>query len=455
MVTTLKDRMRAFFADPEPVQPGLYHYQRELADRHMRLHLRIDPDHTGMLSVNASGVLHLNETAAAMMKQILDGRTRADAVTWAKKVYRAKKADLERDFDRILDIVRQLETTEDACPVYSVNVASIPPFGRKPSAPYRADLALTYACNDNCKHCYVARRPEDVEPMSLEEWMRVLDKLRDIGVPHVCFTGGEATVSPHLKALIEKAEDLGIITGLLTNGRKLSDREFMKGLCDAGLDHVQITIESHDEKIHDRMVGVEGAFKETVEGIRNAVAEDVYLVTNTTLCALNAEAIEETIEFLHGLGVRQFAMNSFINTGRAPDSGLGIDEEDLEPILGLVTEKAEEVGMRFIWYSPTQYCVLNPAELGVGFKRCTAAEYNICIEPDGAVLPCQSYYKPAGNILKDEWKSIWESPLFLAIRNRTELPEDCKECPDMDVCGGGCPLSDGNQFLCSDSPSEG
>ncbi len=327
MVTTLKKKMRDIFGQPGPVQPGLYHYQRELADRYMRLHLRIDPDHTGMLSVNASGVLHLNETAAAMMKQVLDGKSKADAVTWTRKVYRgAKKGSVEKDYDQILDIVRHLETTEDACPVYSVNVPSIPPFGRKPSAPYRADLALTYACNDNCTHCYVARRPEDVEPLKLDEWIRVLEKLRDIGVPHVCFTGGEATVSPHLRDLVEKAEDLGIITGLLTNGRKLSDREFTKRLCDAGLDHVQITIESHDEMVHDRMVDTEGAYKETVEGIRNALAEDIYLVTNTTLCALNADDIEETIEFLHGLGVRQFAMNSFINTGRAPKSGLGIDE---------------------------------------------------------------------------------------------------------------------------------
>ena len=148
-------------------------------------------------------------------------------------------------------------------------------------------------------------------------------------------------------------------------------------------------------------------------------------------------------------------MNSIINTGRAPRAKLGIDEPDLEPILGVVTDRARELGMRFIWYSPTRYCMLNPASLGVGFKRCTAAEYNICIEPDGNVLPCQSYYRPVGNILNDRWDEIWNSPLFLAIRNRTGLPEDCEACPDLDTCGGGCPLSNGDQFVCTDSPSEG
>ena len=455
MVSRLADRMRTLFAGPPSVPPGLYHYQRDLAGRVMRMHLRVDPDGTGMLSVNASGVLHLNETASTLMKFVLDGKSKADAVSQVRKRYRAARPEVERDYERVFDIIHQLESSEDACPVYSVDVASIPPFGRKPSAPYRADLALTYACNDNCQHCYVVRRPEDVEPLALSEWVRVLETLWRVGVPHVCFTGGEATLSPHLEPLIEKAEDLGIITGLLTNGRKLADREYVRRLCGAGLDHVQITIESHSEMVHDRMVGAEGAFQETVQGIRNAIADDIYLVTNTTLCALNVEDIERTIDFLHELGVRQFAMNSFINTGRAPKSGLGLDEASLEPVLGMVTARAEELHMRFIWYSPTQYCVLNPAALGVGFKRCTAAEYNICIEPDGQVLPCQSFFKPAGHILRDDWKSIWEGPLFLAIRNRTALPAGCQACPDMDVCGGGCPLSDGNSFVCPDSTSEG
>ncbi|MFA6242600.1 MAG: PqqD family peptide modification chaperone [Candidatus Hydrogenedentales bacterium] len=446
---------RGLFAPARGVEPGVYHYRRELADRFMRLHLRVDPDGTGLLSVNASGVIHLNETALLLMKLVLDGKTKDAAIAEVRRVYRARREDIARDYDRILDAVGKMETSEDACPIFNVDAMSIPPFARKPTAPYRADLALTYACNDDCKHCYVARKPEDVTPLTLDEWRTVMDKLWAVGVPHVCFTGGEATVSPHLVSLIERAEDIGMITGLLTNGRKLSDRTFTKRLCNAGLDHVQITLESHSESVHDEMVNAPGAWKETVEGIRNAVAEDIYLVTNTTLCTLNVDTVEETLEFLKDLGVRQFAMNSIINTGRAPGSKLGIDQAALEPILGLVTDKAEELGLRFIWYSPTHYCQLNPAQLGVGFKRCTAAEYNICVEPDGNVLPCQSYYKPVGNLLKDDWKSIWESPLFLAIRNRTELPDDCVGCPDLEVCGGGCPLSGGDKFLCTDSASEG
>jgi radical SAM protein with 4Fe4S-binding SPASM domain len=65
----------------------------------------------------------------------------------------------------------------------------------------------------------------------------------------------------------------------------------------------------------------------------------------------------------------------------------------------------------------------------------------MAVEPDGSVLPCQSYYRPLGNILKEPWESIWDHQLCRDIRGRKYLDEKCSECALMDTCGGGCPLS--------------
>ena len=454
-MVSLRDRLRELVSAPEPVAPGLYHYRRELAGREMRLHLRVDPDRRGLLVVDASGVLHLNATATELVKHILDGRDEADAVARVLRVYQGQAEDVRRDHASILELVRTLETSEDACPVARVELPFAQPFGRTVTAPYRADLALTYACDNDCAHCYVARKPDEVKELDLDRWKTVLSRLWDAGVPHVCFTGGEATLSPHLVDLVERAEDIGLVTGLLTNGRGLADRGYASKLVAAGLDHVQVTIESHDARVHDEMVGHEGAFEETVKGIENALAEDIYLVTNTTLCRLNADSIDETLAFLADLGVRQVAMNSLIHTGRAPDSGLGFEEQDLEPVLGLASARAGQLGLRLIWYSPTRYCEMDPTVHGLGMKRCTAAEYNVCIEPDGQVLPCQSFYEPAGSILEDDWETIWDGPLFRKIRERSDLPEMCDDCPDLDACGGGCPLAGGDRFVCRASGAEG
>jgi radical SAM protein with 4Fe4S-binding SPASM domain len=82
-------------------------------------------------------------------------------------------------------------------------------------------------------------------------------------------------------------------------------------------------------------------------------------------------------------------------------------------------------------------------QLDLGVKGCTAALYNMCIEPNGAVLPCQSYYQPVGNILQDDWNSIWNHELSVRLRERQGLPEKCHACALLAECGGGCPLMNG------------
>jgi radical SAM protein with 4Fe4S-binding SPASM domain len=126
--------------------------------------------------------------------------------------------------------------------------------------------------------------------------------------------------------------------------------------------------------------------------------------------------------------------------------GDAVAVDHLHCVLAGVRDRAKALGMGFLWYTPTDYCRLSPMELELGPRRCNAGEYSMCIEPNGDVLPCQSYYVVAGNILRDPWQHIWESDLFRGFRDRVRdpracgLPEHCWQCPDLPVCGGGCRL---------------
>jgi radical SAM protein with 4Fe4S-binding SPASM domain len=276
--------------------------------------------------------------------------------------------------------------------------------------------------------------------MSTEQWKRVIDRCWELGIPHLTFTGGEATLRPDLVELVQYAEDVGLVTGLQTNGRKLRDRAYLDQLLLAGLDHIQITLESHDPAIHDRMVGAEGAWQETVDGIRTVVDADVYMMTNTTMTTENVDGLEETIAFAASLGVPTFGCNSLIYSGAGVCVGTGIREDELAPILERVQEATQEHDMRLIWYTPTQYCEFDPTGLELGIKGCTAARYNMCVEPNGDVLPCQSYYVALGNLLEDPWDAIWDHELARYLRDRDFMMEKCYNCPDQVLCGGGCPL---------------
>ncbi|MBI3175027.1 MAG: radical SAM protein [Chloroflexi bacterium] len=418
---------------------GLYHYTREDAFEKSRIHLRLDADGHGTLIVNANRVMHLNPTAAFMAWMILEGRAKEERIRALTSRYSVSKKQAETD---LLDFNFQLDELlrpDGACPVHELDTDTLAPFSARPSAPYRMDLAITYRCNNDCAHCYNARERNFPE-LSTEQWKKILDQLWALGVPHIVFTGGEATLRNDLPELIAHAESNGQITGLNTNARRLSDMDYVQKLVAAGLDHVQITVESCDEAIHDEMMRAKGAHKQTIRGLQNVLNTRLYVMTNTTMLRTNVHKISDTLDFLADLGVPTVGLNALIYSGNGLTVGTGLRESELQPILDMATHKTAERGQKLIWYTPTQYCQFDPTASNLGVKGCTAALYSMCIESNGNVLPCQSYYIPVGNILADSWDSIWNHKLSSQLRERQGLPEKCDGCPVVAECGGGCPL---------------
>ncbi len=414
-------------------------HQRNL-DTFARMHLRKEKKGQSILLVNATRIFHLNKTATDFISRLLDGKEDDEILKELRRKYRVSEEQLLYDFKILKNSIEKLLTTPDIDPVQhlSQDISSLleTPF----SAPLRMDLALTYRCNNKCTKCYVENTRE-INEISTEEWKNVLDKLWDIGIPHVTFTGGEPTLRDDLPKLVEYAEDLGIITGLITNGRKLKDKNLVDELVTAGIDHFQVTIESHDSKIHDKLSGFKGAWEETVQGIKNIIPTPVYIMTNTTLTPYNIKDIEKMVEFLASLGIDHFAANSIIKSGGGKQEDLALSFDKMDTVLTTIMQKANELKMNFLWYTPTRYCDFNPIEKGLGLKQCSAAHIAMAIEPDGMVLPCQSYFDPLGNILTTKWRKIWNNPKSKKLRKMQYLPEECLDCPEREICGGGCPLN--------------
>lgn len=416
---------------------GLYHYVKQNEHEKSRIHLRVDPDGTGTLIVNASSVMHLNPTAALMAYLILEKVDEGQAVKTIQRKYRVSNAQARSDYSSFILQFSSLFT--DACPIHELDLETTMPFSARPSAPYRMDLALTYRCNNDCAHCYNARERNFPE-LTTEQWFRIIDQLWELGVPHIVFTGGESTLRNDLPELIHHAESNGQITGLNTNARRLMNMDYVKQLVDAGLDHVQITVESCVPEIHDKMMNTKGAFRQTITGLNNVLSTRLYVMTNTTMLRTNFHTIPATLDFLAENGVPTVGLNALIYSGHGLTVGTGLHESELQPILDVATRKTAEHGQKLIWYTPTQYCQFDPTAHNLGVKGCTAALYSMCIESNGNVLPCQSYYHPLGNMLTDSWDSIWNHELSVQLRERQDLPSKCETCSLVKECGGGCPL---------------
>jgi hypothetical protein len=210
------------------------------------------------------------------------------------------------------------------------------------SAPYRMDLALTYRCQNDCPHCYVGR-PKDFPEMSTEEWKRVIDRCWEQGIPHLTFTGGEATLRPDLAELVRNTPR--------TWAWSPASRPTAAG-CGTGPTWTNCSSpawttsrspwRATTPRSTTRMVGAAGAWQETVAGIRTVVDADIYMMTNTTMTTENVGGIEETIAFAASLGVPTFGCNSLIYSGAGVCVGSGIAENELGPILERVKEATQD-----------------------------------------------------------------------------------------------------------------
>jgi radical SAM protein with 4Fe4S-binding SPASM domain len=414
----------------------------------LRLHLR--RGEPNMLWINGQDLLLLNKTAAEFIEAFIEvmsrhrdsldtGEFKQEIAGHMQSRYPKVPAEaLIKDFDNIYGSLMKI--SQGACPVSEMCLEIQETDPRLWTAPPRMDLALTYSCNNNCYFCYTGG-PRKVKELNTADWKKIITKIWDSGIPQIVFTGGEPTLREDLVELIEHSKEF--VTGLVTNGRKLA--ALAGALNRAELDYVQVSLESHLPEIHDKMVGVRGAWKETRDGIAAALKNNLSVITNTTLTKDNLEHFPDLIRSGSELGLKMMACNTLICSGRGTCSqkDAGVSPEELKTVLSKAIEIARNAGVKLEWYSPTCYKQFNPLDFGFGTKACSAAQYNMTVEPDGSVIPCQSWFKEKlGNILKDDWTDIWHHPVAVGFRDKAYLKgrKECEGCEFLHQCYGGCPL---------------
>lgn len=302
-------------------------------------------------------------------------------------------------------------------------------------APHRMDLMVSamtrdgkWHCNQRCVHCYAAGQEQSQEQeLSTDEWKRLIDKCREIGIPQLTFTGGEPTMRDDLTELVEHAR--WFVTRLNTNGIRLT-KELCEQLHAASLDSVQITFYSCEKEIHNRLVGADH-YEDTLAGIDNALAAGISVSINTPLCTLNRE-YQKTLQFLRARGVRYVTCSGLITTGNATSEEseqLQLSTEEIKSVLAEAVAYCFANGMEISFTSPgwveSSFC----EELGITAPACGACLSNMAVTPAGNVVSCQSWLSDGvlGNLLGDDWDSIWNSEK--CVKRREYSAQMLGECP--------------------------
>lgn len=376
----------------EPLEPGIYHYQAPLDDPlNYRLHLRLERDGSGLLIINASTVLHLNQTAAEFAYHIVQQTPMDEAIESIRKRYTASRTEILNDFSNLKEQIQALIEIPDLDPVTYLDVERQTPYSERITAPYRLDCALTYKLPENTPPNVSPVKRVDRE-LTTEEWTFIIDKAWKAGIPHLIFTGGEPTLRDDLPDLIKIAEENGQVTGILTNGYKLGDSNYLHTLLAAGLDHTLISLQPDQEQSWQSLA--------SFSYWSNTMDEDLFVAVHLTLTEDNRSEFEDLIEKLAQAGISALSLSA--------------DSKDLSEDLLRAQEYAYSKNIELVWDIPVPYSAMNPIALELEnadeeIPSTGAGRGWLYLEPDGDVLPGQGINQVLGNFLTDEWETIWEA----------------------------------------------
>ena len=339
------------------------------------------------------------------------------AAKFTKIVFpKALLSQLRDDLEEILDTFKAIVTKKEVSS--TIGVMTFKEYRKFMNGPHRMDLMISsmekngcWNCNQKCLHCYASgEKLSKVQELSTNDWKQIIDKLKNAMVPQITFTGGEPTIRKDLVELVEHAK--WFITRLNTNGILLT-KELCKELYNASLDSVQITFYSANKDVHNLLVGGDH-FDQTVEGIKNAINAGLDVSCNTPLCSINKDYIQ-TIRFLKGLGVKYFSTSGLIPSGNAKNENselTKLTKDEITDLIKAAYEYCQEYDLELSFTSPGWIDEDVLTNLKMVTPSCGSCLSNMAIAPNGEVIPCQSWLfeDGFGNILKTDWKKIWNHP---------------------------------------------
>ena len=128
-------------------------------------------------------------------------------------------------------------------------------------------LHITNTCNLRCKHCYASAGQPLPDTLTFEEIIDIIDQLAELNINYITLSGGEPFLHERLFDIIDYINTKNIHIMITTNGTTLTD-EIVEKIKAAGVDSLQISIDSSIPEIHDEFRGAQGAFAKAVDGIK-------------------------------------------------------------------------------------------------------------------------------------------------------------------------------------------
>lgn len=299
---------------------------------------------------------------------------------------------------------------------------------------------LTYACPLQCPYC---SNPVDMaryrSELATEEWIRIFREARAMGAVQLGFSGGEPLIRKDLEQLIAEGRRLGYYTNLITSGMGLTESR-IRAFKEAGLDHIQLSIQAPDKALNDYIAGTQ-CYEKKLKAARLIKKYGFPMV----LCFVRHRLTDDYVEPLLELAIEldadyvelaatQYTGWDFINRDHLLPTREQLERS--ERIAKAYQEKLK--GRMKIYYVIQDHYERRPKACMNGW-----GSIFLVIAPDGVALPCHSARLLPGieypSVREHSVEWIWnESPAFNRYRGFAWMKEPCRSCPEKAQDFGGC-----------------
>ena len=312
---------------------------------------------------------------------------------------------------------------------------------RTTPAPIGLLAELTHRCPLRCPYC---SNPLELERRSAEldteTWLRVFSEAAALGVLHVHLSGGEPTARADIVELTAHCAREGLYTNLITSGVGAAG-DTLDALAEAGLDHVQLSLQAAEARRADRIAGLPGAHDRKRAFAARVAMLGLPLTVNTVIHRANIEDVAAFVDLAVDMGARrlEIAHAQYYGWAYVNRAALMPTRAEVAASIAVVEAARKRLEGRLVidLVVPDYYAQYPKACMG-GWGRRT-----LNVTPSGKVLPCHAAETIPGlefwSVAEHSLAAVWyDSPAFNAFRGTAWMPELCRTCDRRERDWGGC-----------------
>lgn len=305
------------------------------------------------------------------------------------------------------------------------------------SAPLTVNWTLSFDCNFDCLHCY--SRDEVAGELTTDELKSIVDTLSDQQVPFVNFGGGEPLIRKDLFELTRYATGKGMNVSMNSNGW-LIDSDTACQIKEAGFKSVGISIDSHDAKVHDEFRSRPGSFDCAVAALDHLRDLGIKTTMSSVISRINYKEFEKILDIARDHGVAQLYLHNYKCTGRGLQNReeLDLTPEEWKAFYSEALEVKNQSKDVLISFDDPVIASLPEYQETPLVKGSSCGKLSLHLRPNGDMTPCGFIPLVIGNIIKDDFESVWNDSEVLQAMRFKSASGKCTGCGSYEDCLGGC-----------------